>query len=541
MITGPLKSKIDKLWEEFWTGGITNPLTVIEQITFLMYARLLDMNETSDEKRSMRTKKPFNRRFHEDQQHIRWSNLVHIESAEQLMATVKDELFPFFKQTAQSQEGSLFGEFMKDAQLMVQKPSLLVKAVEMVNDLPLDQTDTKGDLYEYLLSKLTTAGINGQFRTPRHIIRAMIDMVDPSATDRICDPACGTAGFLSTTYEFMLEKYSSEDGIHKEPVFDENGQPLLDINGKPVENTLYTGDLLGEHRQHIDTDMFHGFDFDATMLRIAAMNLVMHGVAEPDIHYQDTLSQRFKERFPQEAQEGFDVILANPPFKGSLDEEDVSPDILRTVKTKKTELLFTALILRMLKVGGRAAVIVPDGVLFGSSKAHQQLRKELVENNQLEGIVSLPSGVFKPYAGVSTAILFFTKGGETDNVWFYDLKADGYSLDDKRTPLKEGIDKDGSRTNDLPDCIAQWKHYLEVRDSLTSESREGQPFTDKTQQAFIVSKKDIADNKYDLSINRYKEVVYEEETYEAPKVILKKLKDLENDILNDLNELEGML
>ena len=547
MITGPLKSKIDKLWEEFWTGGITNPLTVIEQITFLMYARLLDMNETSDEKRALRTKKPFNRRFNDKQQHIRWSNLVHIESADKLMATVKDELFPYFKQSAQSQEGSLFAEFMKDAQLMVQKPSLLVKAIEMVNDLPLDKTDTKGDLYEYLLSKLTTAGINGQFRTPRHIIRAMIDMVDPSATDRICDPACGTAGFLSTTYEFMLEKYSSVDGIHKEPVYvdeDEN-EPLLDVNGKPVENTLYTGDLLGEHRKHIDTDMFHGFDFDATMLRIAAMNLVMHGVAQPDIHYQDTLSQRFKERFPKEAQEGFDVILANPPFKGSLDEEDVSPDLLRTVKTKKTELLFTALILRMLKVGGRAAVIVPDGVLFGSSKAHQQLRQELVENNQLEGIVSLPSGVFKPYAGVSTAILFFTKGGQTDSVWFYDLQADGFALDDKRTELKETPkDKKGEGNNDLPHAIAQWKKLNKLRANGSAASikkKLEKEFGDKTQKAFVVAKQDIADNKYELSINRYKEVVYEEESYEAPKVILKKLKGLEKDILKDLNDLEQML
>ena len=548
MITGPLKSKIDKLWEEFWTGGITNPLTVIEQITFLMYARLLDMNETSDEKRSQRTKKEFNHRFNDKQQHIRWSNLVHIESADKLMATVKDELFPYFKQSAQGQEGSLFAEFMKDAQLMVQKPSLLVKAIEMVEDLPLDKTDTKGDLYEYLLSKLTTAGINGQFRTPRHIIRAMIDMVDPSATDRICDPACGTAGFLSTTYEFMLEKYSSPEGIHKEPVYVdgiEGGEPLLDINGKPVENILYTGDLIGENRNHIDTDMFHGFDFDATMLRIAAMNLVMHGVAQPDIHYQDTLSQRFSERFPQEAQEGFDVILANPPFKGSLDEEDVSPDLLRTVKTKKTELLFTALILRMLKVGGRAAVIVPDGVLFGSSKAHQQLRKELVENNQLEGVVSLPSGVFKPYAGVSTAILFFTKGGETDSVWFYDLENDGFTLDDKRTELKATPkDKKGEGNNDLPHAIAQWKKLNKLREKGNAASihkKLEKEFGDKTQKAFVVSKQDIADNKYDLSISGYKEVVYEEETYEAPKVILKKLKGLENDILKDLNELEKML
>lgn len=527
MITGPLKSKIDKLWEEFWIGGIANPLTVIEQITFLMYARLLDMNETSDEKRAARTGKAFKRRFNDNQQHLRWSNLIHIESADALMSTIKDDLFPYFKNSATSVEGSLFAEFMKDAQLMVQKPSLLVKAVEMVNDLPLDQSDTKGDLYEYLLSKLTTAGINGQFRTPRHIIRAMIDMMNPQATDRICDPACGTAGFLSTTYEFMLEKYSSEDGTIRNTVIDEKGEP--------VEQVLYTGDLLGEHRQHIDTDMFHGFDFDATMLRIAAMNLIMHGVSEPDIHYQDTLSQRFKERFPQEAEQGFDLILANPPFKGSLDEGDVSPDILKKVKTKKTELLFIALILRMLKLGGRAAVIVPDGVLFGSSKAHQQLRAELLDNNQLEGILSLPSGVFKPYAGVSTAILFFTKGGRTDQVWFYDLAADGYSLDDKRTPLK------GEGSNDLPDAIAKWKQYRALVESSATPEEINQAFGDKTQKVFLVDAEDIRANKYDLSINRYKEVVYEEEQYEDPKVILKKLKALESEIMADLDELEGML
>ena len=531
MITGQLKSKIDKLWEEFWIGGIANPLTVIEQITFLMYARLLDMNETSDEKRSQRTGKPFKRRFNDDQQHLRWSKLIHIESADNLMITVKDGLFPYFKTTDVSTEGSLFAEFMKDAQLMVQKPSLLVRAVEMVNDLPLDQSDTKGDLYEYLLSKLTTAGINGQFRTPRHIIRAMIEMMDPQATDRICDPACGTAGFLSTTYEFMLEKYSSADGTIRTTVQDEKGEE--------TEQVLYTGDLLGEHREHIDTDMFHGFDFDATMLRIAAMNLVMHGVAEPDIHYQDTLSQRFKERFPKEAEGGFDLVLANPPFKGSLDADDVSPDILKKVKTKKTELLFVALILRMLKLGGRAAVIVPDGVLFGSSKAHQQLRKELLDNNQLEGIVSLPSGVFKPYAGVSTAILMFTKGsGEgqgTEQVWFYDLQADGYSLDDKRTPLK------GEGSNDLPDAIAQWRAYRGLVENNYDFSADDAPFQDRTRQAFLVNADDIRANKYDLSINRYKEVVYEEEEYEEPKVILQRLKDLENSILTDLDELENML
>jgi type I restriction enzyme M protein len=356
-------------------------------------------------------------------------------------------------------------------------------------------------------------------------------MMDPIATDRICDPACGTAGFLNTTYEFMLQKYSSEQGTITEPALDEQGEPVLDADGKPVLNVTYTGDLLAANREHVDTDMFHGFDFDATMLRIAAMNLVMHGVAQPDIHYQDTLSQGFIERFPQSAKEGFDLILANPPFKGSLDEEDVDPEILRSVKTKKTELLFVALILRMLKIGGRAAVIVPDGVLFGSSKAHQQLRTTLIEDNQLEAIISLPSGVFKPYAGVSTAVMLFTKGGQTDKVWFYDLQADGFSLDDKRSPLT------GEGSNDLPDLISQWQDYsakIMAGDSVDN-------WSDKTQTAFAVVKADIAANKYDLSINRYKEVVYEEEHYDPPKEILTRLMALETDIMQELKELEAML
>ncbi|MBB1267913.1 class I SAM-dependent DNA methyltransferase [Shewanella sp. SR44-3] len=548
MITGQLKSKIDKLWEEFWTGGITNPLTVIEQITFLMYARMLDMNEQVDEKRSARTGQAFNRRFNDAQQHLRWQNIRHL-GAEQLYKTVKDELFPYFGSSSaasvkEGNEGSLFSEFMKDAQLMIQKQSLLVKAVEMVNDLPLDNSDTKGDLYEYLLSKLTTAGINGQFRTPRHIIRAMVEMLDPSTTSRICDPASGTGGFLSIAYEYLLEKYTSKDSIEREPLFDEDGKPLLDNQGQQLENVLFSGDLIDpQARQHIDTDMFHGFDFDATMLRVAAMNLVMHGIKQPDVHYQDTLSQRFSENFPLDSKEGFDVILANPPFKGSLDEEDVCPELLRKVKTKKTELLFVALIERMLKIGGQSATIVPDGVLFGSSNAHVQLRQLLVESNQLEAVISLPSGVFKPYAGVSTAILIFTKGGPgsqgTDHVWFYDVQADGFSLDDKRTPIK---------ANDLPDLVAQFKardkseaieqEKLRKADVQGSTNAAG---AGRTGTAFWVSKDEIIANKYDLSINRYKEVVHTAEVYDDPKVILAKLKALENDILKDLNELEAML
>lgn len=513
MITGELKSKIDKLWEEFWTGGIANPLTVIEQITFLMYARMLDMNERRDELRAERSGKPFKRRFSDSRQEIRWERFRHLP-AEQMYKRVKDEVFPHFKDLAG--EGTLFAEFMRDAQLMIQKPSLLVKAVNMISELPLDSADVKGDLYEYLLSKLTTAGINGQFRTPRHIIRAIVEMLDPDATSRIADPACGTAGFLATSYEYLLEKYSSPDGVITEAVINEKGEE--------VEQKIYLGDLLHEHRAHVDRDMFHGFDFDSTMLRIAAMNLVMHGIAEPDIHYQDTLSQRFSERFPKAANEAFDVILANPPFKGSLDEEDVDPALLRVVKTKKTELLFVALIMRMLKTGGRAAIIVPDGVLFGSSKAHQQLRRHLIDGNQLEAVVSLPSGVFKPYAGVSTAILIVTKGGETDHVWFYNVEEDGFSLDDKRQPKAE---------NDLPNLT---KHF-KSRDKALAEGGAN----DKTKKHFWVSREEIVGNKYDLSGSRYREQVYEIANFEPPREILSRLKTLEADIQKNLEGLEEML
>lgn len=512
MITGALKSTIDKLWEEFWTGGVTNPLTVIEQITFLMYARLLDMNESRDERIALRSKQPFARRFNDDQQHLRWKNFKS-KDAEQLMALVRDQLFPYFKTSGSGE--NLFAEFMKDAQLMIQKPSLLVKAVSMVDALPLDNGDIKGDLYEYLLSKLTTAGINGQFRTPRHIIRAMVEILDPKATDRMCDPACGTAGFLSVAYEYIMQKYTSQDLLGA-------------LTDEQTGQIIYTGDLLAEHRAHVDHGMFHGFDFDATMLRIAAMNLVMHGVAKPDIHYQDTLSKNFNRAASQDY---FDLILANPPFKGSLDESDVAPNLSLMVKTKKTELLFVALILQMLKVGGRAAVIVPDGVLFGSSNAHQQLRRALIEENQLEAVMSLPSGVFKPYAGVSTAIIIFTKGGATDSVLFYDLTADGFSLDDKRTPIKE---------NDLPDMVGQWKRF----ESLVVANNTAQiaaQFGDATAKAFVVAKADIASQKYDLSINRYKKVVYAEEQFAPPKQILAQLRALEVDILADLDALEAML
>ena len=506
MVTGKLKQRIDTLWTEFWQGGITNPLTVIEQITFLIYARLLDINETRDENRQKRTGKPYQRRFKEEEQHLRWQNVRHV-AAERIIPLVRDEVFPHFKSTVAS--STAFAEFMKDAQLMIQKPGLLVKAINMIHDLPLTEGDTKGDLYEYLLSKLTTAGINGQFRTPRHIIRLMVDMLEPKPTDVVGDPACGTGGFLVSVMEYLLQTHTSPEGIIEET------DPEIGVTNK-----IYTGDLLEEYREHIRSKMFHGFDFDATMLRIAAMNLMLHGVDNPDIHYQDTLSSGFTERFPQAATEGFNIILANPPFKGSLDFEDVHGSLLRLVKTKKTELLFVALILRMLKTGGRSATIVPDGVLFGSSSAHQALRKLLVDNNQLEAVISLPSGVFKPYAGVSTGILVFTKGGRTDSVFFYDVQADGLSLDDKREPVDQ---------NDLPDCLVRW------------HARDLQKDNDRTDKAFFVTVADIREANYDLSLSRFKETIYEEEEYEPPKLILERMKTLNDEVASDLTKLEDML
>lgn len=541
MLTGQIRNDIDKLWEKFWTGGITNPLTVIEQISYLMFARMLDMQEDMAERKANRTGKDFDRLFPNtpEGQLLRWKNFKNL-SGKELHKHLKQNVFPFFATLGQKSdekdglgpEGSAIealghiGEYMQDADLEIKNESVLVSAVEMVDELPLTQSDVKGDIYEYLLSKLTTAGINGQFRTPRHIIDAMIELIDPQPTESICDPSCGTAGFLARTMEYLNRIHSSEAGIFE----DEDG------------NKHYTGDLLEPYREHINKNMFWGFDFDTTMLRVSSMNMALHGVNGANILYQDSLSKSIKENYPEQEENFFDVILANPPFKGSLDETNTNPDVLGLVKTKKTELLFVAHILRALKLGGRAAVIVPDGVLFGSSKAHQQLRKELIENNQLEGIVSLPSGVFKPYAGVSTAILMFTKGGTTERVWFYDLQADGFSLDDKRTPLK------GENSNDLPDAITKWFEYLYLiaegqgkKNNETTEQAIERLFGDKTQKAFVVDANDIAANKFDLSINRYKEVVYEEEQYDDPKDILKKLKALEHDILQDLNELEKML
>lgn len=483
--------------------GITNPLTVIEQISFLMFVRLLDINETRAEKRASRVGKPFKGQFSPKEQKLRWSQFKNL-SAEQMLKVIRDQVFPHFRNLGDSK--STFAEYMTDAQLMIQKPSLLVSAVNMIDALPLTEGDTKGDLYEYLLGKLTTAGINGQFRTPRHIIRLMVDLIEPKPTEVIGDPACGTAGFLVATMQHLLEKYSSPEGV----ITHEDGQKT------------YTGDLLEPYRKHIQSQLFHGYDFDTTMLRIAAMNLMLHGVESPDIHYQDTLSNSFPEQYPNRATDGFDVILANPPFKGSLDESDVHSSITGKIKTKKTELLFMALILRMLKLGGRAACIVPDGVLFGSSNAHRDLRKLLVDENQLEAVIALPAGVFKPYAGVSTAIVIFTKGGKTDRVWFYKMESDGYSLDDKREQIGDG-------TGDLPDIREKWL------------AREKAKKNDRKAKNFFVPVKDIRDNKFDLSINRYRETDYEEATFAPPKDIMKRLRSLDKEVSRDMDALETLL
>ena len=498
-----LKSQIDALWLEFHAGGITNPITVIEQMSYLMFARLLDLTETRNEKRAARLKKDdFNRIFSKNQQHLRWSQFKQL-SGDDMLELVRDEFFPFLR--TEIQQHSALGKFLEEANCLIPSGSLLVRAVNAIEELPLNQGDTKGDLYEYLLSKLSTAGISGQFRTPRHIIRAMNEIIDPEPTETICDPACGTGGFLIGTMEYLKEKYSTPALVE------------TDLEG----NKHYPGDLLAHHREHIQTNMMHGFDFDATMLRIAAMNLLLHGIENPAINYQDTLGSNFSEKFPNDSENSFDVILANPPFKGTLDLDNIDPALKSKVKTKKSELLFLVLILRMLNQGGRAAVIVPDGVLFGSSKAHVGVRQLIIDDNQLEAVISLPAGVFKPYAGVSTAILVFTKGGRTDDVWFYDVQADGFSLDDKRTAQP---DKD-----ELPDMVARWK------------DRNPETESNRTAKHFFIPVDEIRKNKYDISLNRYKETKYEEANYDPPKTILKRMRDLENDILKDIDELEGML
>lgn len=483
MITGDLKTKIDRIWDAFWSGGISNPLEVIEQITYLLFIRRLDDIQTLAEKKARATGAPIdNPVFLPGQSNLRWSHFKNT-SPEVMFQIVGNEVFPFLRTMG---DGTTYSEHMKDARFTVPTPALLSKVVDMLDDIPMADRDTNGDLYEYLLSQIASAGKNGQFRTPRHIIDLMVSMTAPKPGDEICDPASGTAGFLVSASEYVRNTH---------------GDALLDET----------------QRRHFHNSMFHGYDFDNVMLRIGSMNMLMHGIEAPDIRYRDSLS----EGAAGDA-EKYTLILANPPFAGSLDYESTAKDLQRTVKTKKTELLFLALFLKLLKPGGRAAIIVPDGVLFGSSTAHKALRKTLVEDQKLDAVVKLPSGVFRPYAGVSTAILFFTKtnSGGTDDVWFYEVRADGFSLDDKRNPVE---------ANDLPDVLARW------------QAREAEKDRARTDQSFLVPKADIVAQGYDLSFNRYKEVVHEEIEHRAPLDIIADIEKLDAEIAADLAELKAML
>ncbi|WP_088891244.1 type I restriction-modification system subunit M [Leptolyngbya ohadii] len=515
MLTGELRSQIDAVWNAFWSGGIANPLEVIEQITYLLFLRRLDSQHTLEENKARTLKRPIERRVfpegNDDQgrpyDDLRWSRFKHLEARE-MFEVVSGRVFPFLRTEFLSSYGedSTYAHHMKDARFTIPTPALLAKVVDLIDHLPMDDRDTKGDLYEYMLSKIASAGQNGQFRTPRHIIQLMVEMMAPTPKDVICDPASGTCGFLVAAGEYLRSH-------HPEVLRD------------------------AKLKQHFHHGMFHGFDFDGTMLRIGSMNMLLHGVDNPDVVYRDSLAQDHAGE-----DEKYTLVLANPPFAGSLDYENTAKDLLQIVKTKKTELLFLALFLRLLKPGGRAAVIVPDGVLFGSSKAHKELRKILVEDQKLDAVVKLPGGVFKPYAGVSTAILLFTKtnSGGTEQVWFYEVEADGWSLDDKRqsllpeeklgaVPKLELVDEEHAKNN-LPDVLARWAQ------------REGsERDRSRTAQSFCVSKAEIAENGYDLSLNRYKEVVHEEVNHVPPQQILTTLEQLETRIQQGMKELREML
>jgi type I restriction enzyme M protein len=511
MITGDIKNKVDAIWNAFWTGGISNPLEVMEQITYLLFIRRLDDLQTAKENKANRLAKPVESPIFpsgDDDQgrpytDLRWSRFRDGAPAD-MFEVVGERVFPFLRELGG--EGSTYSHHMRDARFTIPTPALLAKVVDLIGELPMEGRDTKGDVYEYMLSKIATAGQNGQFRTPRHIIALIVAMTAPTPRDEICDPACGTAGFLIAAGEYLRRAF-----------------PDIEVNA--------------ETRKHFHHDMFHGFDFDGTMLRIGSMNMLLHGIEHSDIRYRDSLSEGAA------GEEGlYSLVLANPPFAGSLDYETTAQNLLRVVKTKKTELLFLALFLRLLRPGGRAGVIVPDGVLFGSSKAHKELRRILVEDQKLDAIIKLPSGVFRPYAGVSTAILLFTKtdSGGTDHVWFYDMTADGWSLDDKRLPLldedklgcnpNEALAAGEHAKNNLPDVLTRWGQR-----NGTERQRA------RSEQSFCIPQDDIVAQDYDLSLNRYKELTYEEAPLRPPMDIIVGLEQVEDEIRAGLQELKEMV
>jgi type I restriction enzyme M protein len=506
LITGELRSKVDALWNAFWSGGIANPLEVIEQITYLLFIRRLDDLHTAQEKKTNRLGGKLEGIFPltKDGEKLRWSRFKNF-SPQEMFDVISTKVFPFIRSLKGDVDDSTYSHHMRDARFTIPTPGLLSKVVELVDDIPMDDRDTKGDVYEYMLGKIASAGLNGQFRTPRHIIKMIVELVAPTPNDIVCDPACGTAGFLVATAEYIYKHHP-------------------EVNNDPK--------LIKHFRQKL----FNGFDFDNTMLRIASMNMLLHGVGNPNVLYKDSLSEDHAGE-----EERYSLILANPPFAGQLDVETTASDLLRIVNTKKTELLFLALFLRLLKPGGRAAVIVPDGVLFGSSKAHRDLRRILIEDHKLEAVISMPSGVFKPYAGVSTAVVIFTKtnSGGTDSVWFYDMLADGYSLDDKRQPLLSEdkltslditrFNKSELEKYNLPDVVSRWQNRSEEFGRT------------RLEQSFYVSKEELVATKYDLNLKRYKDIAVDQIKHGTPQEVLFELKVLEEEIMSGLSELEVLI
>ena len=486
MITGEIKNKIDSIWDDFFSAGMSEYLTVIEQFSYLMFIHSLDEVENETEQYEKMSGEKKEHIFPEDKQKYRWHIFKTFEENE-LFTLMNKEIFPFIKKINANEE-SAFARYMKDSAFSIPSPQTLKAVITKLDELfenPEVQTrDMLGDIYEYVLSKMNSSGQVGMFRTPKQIRDMMVQLIRPQPMDKICDPACGTAGFLISSAEFIRDTYGNKMG--------------------------------DKEWEHYSKGLLTGFDTGSTMLKISAMNLLLHSIHEPHIAYQDSVSKN------NEIEGEFDIILANPPFTGTVNESTINPNLLDVCNTKKTELLFVALFIRMLKKGGRCACIVPDGVLFGSSNAHKALRKELVENHQLQAVISMPSGVFKPYAGVSTGILVFTKtgAGGTDIVWFYDMKADGFSLDDKRQPVD---------ANDIPDIIKRF-HALD-----NEKDRK------RTEQSFFVPKSEIVANNYDLSINKYKEVVYEKVEYPKPSVLISEIEELQKEITSDLSELKKML
>ena len=503
MLNTTIKSSIDRLWDKFWSGGISNPLTAIEQISYLLFMKRLDQLDLKKKLDAEFTGESYKSYFSGENEVMRWSHFRHMEGGE-MLTHIQTKVFPFLKTLNSS--NSAFAKHMGNAVFIISKPSLVVEAVNIIDEIFEEISnqeskgqgfqDTQGDVYEYLLSEITSAGKLGQFRTPRHIIQLICELVDPKLGDSICDPACGTGGFLLGAYQHILTQYTSKE--HQ--ITDENGL---------TRGTV--GDKLTDERQwsQLKEKTFYGYDMDDSMVRIGLMNLMMHGISIPNIEQKDTLSKKYDE------DNYFDVIMANPPFKGSIDKGDINESL--SLPTTKTELLFINRIIKSLKIGGRAGMIVPDGVLFGSSNAHKMARKMLLNDCELQGVISLPSGVFKPYAGVSTAILLFVKGGETEKVWFYDMKADGFSLDDKRTKIAD---------NDIPDIVEKWKH------------RKEQAGNNRSNKFFSVDKNEIEKNNYDLAISRYKTNDYVQIKYKYPKTLLNNIELLENEIIQGLSDLK---